>query len=144
MLNLELCWEEFENKIFTLLSCLYIFVFETLKMIESFRWVLFLRWVMWPLGLIGFCSQSRLKSDKENRLILQEKYYTKCANNGICWHKGDKYNVNQYFVFRKDKLFFADNYGSWPVHVSGLGNSHYRSCLFFSEPVQNSEKKWLP
>lgn len=120
------------------------FVFETLKMIESFRWVLFLRWVMWPLGLIGFCSQSRLKSDKENRLILQEKYYTKCANNGICWHKGDKYNVNQYFVFKKDKLFFVDNYGSWPVHVSGLGNSHYRSCLFFSEPVQNSEKKWLP
>lgn len=120
------------------------FVFETLKMIESFRWVLFLRWVMWPLGLIGFCSQSRLKSDKENRLILQEKYYTKCANNGICWHKGDKYDVNQYFVFKKDKLFFADNYGSWPVHVSGLGNSHYRSCLFFSEPVQNSEKKWLP
>lgn len=67
---------------------------------------------MWPLGLIRFCSQSRLKSDKENRLILQEKYYTKCANNGICWHKGDKYNVNQYFVFKKDKLFFADNYGS--------------------------------
>lgn len=60
---------------------------------------------MWPLGLIGFCFQSRLKSDKENRLILQEKYYTKCANNGICWHKGDKYNVNQYFVFKKDKLF---------------------------------------
>lgn len=67
---------------------------------------------MWPLGLIGFCSQSHLKSDKENRLILQEKYYTKSANNGICWHKGDKYNVNQYFVFKKDKLFFADNYGS--------------------------------
>lgn len=139
MLNLKLCWEEFENKIFTLLSCLYILYLKLWRWSKAFVWYCFSgEW------LIGICSQSRLKSDKENRLILQEKYYTKCANNGICWHKGDKYNVNQYFVFKKDKLFFADNYGSWPVHVSGLGNSHYRSCLFFSEPVQNSEKKWLP